>query len=62
MTKRLAPYGSPQNLGDIAKVGKGKTPLSLADQMPSPDIFSKVGNAGISAIQSHRVVRVNKQG
>lgn len=43
MTKRLAPYGSIDHAGDVAKVGKVKAPQSLAARMPSPDIVAKVG-------------------
>ena len=43
MTKRLAPYGSDDHAGDVAKVGKTKTPRSLAARMPSPDLVAKVG-------------------
>jgi hypothetical protein len=43
MTKRLAPYGSEDHAGDVAKVGKVKAPRSLAARMPSPDIVAKVG-------------------
>jgi len=62
MKKLLAPYGSTENLGDMAKVGKGKTPHGLADRMPSPDIASKVGIVGNLIMSSHRVVRLNRQG
>ena len=62
MTKRLAPYGSIDHAGDVAKVGKVKSPRSLAARMPSPEIAAKVGNDAISAARSHRVVRRNRQG
>jgi hypothetical protein len=43
MTKRLAPYGSDNHAGDVAKVGKTKSPWSLAARMPSPELVAKVG-------------------
>jgi hypothetical protein len=43
MTARLTPYGSEQHAHNLAKVGKSKTPPSLASRMPSPDIVAKVG-------------------
>ena len=43
MTTRLTPYGSAQHAHNLAKVGKEKTPRSLASRMPSPDIVAKVG-------------------
>ena len=60
MTKRLAPYGSDDRAGDVAKVGKSKTSPSLAARMPSPEVAAKVGEIGTSALQSHRVVRRNR--
>jgi hypothetical protein len=62
MIKRLAPYGSDDHAGDIAKVGKIKAPQSLAARMPSPEIAAKVGPADISAARGQRVVRRNRQG
>ena len=50
MTKRLAPYGSADRAGDVAKVGKGKTPATLAEKMPSPDIVAKVGVKGMTPL------------
>ncbi|MCB2060576.1 MAG: hypothetical protein R3E09_14675 [Novosphingobium sp.] len=43
MTTRLTPYGSTDQAQNLSKVGKSKTPLSLAQRMPSPDIVAKVG-------------------
>jgi hypothetical protein len=66
MMKRLAPYGSDDHAGDVAKVGKVKAPPSLAARMPSPDIGAKVGQmpavGAISAARSYRVVRRERQG
>jgi len=60
MTKRLAPYGSAEHLGDVAKVGKGKTARRLADRMPSSDIAAKVGFPVINSAAAHRLVRLNR--
>jgi hypothetical protein len=67
MTSRLKPYGSDTFARDVAKVGKSKTPISLARRMPSPEIASKVGGAQhIAAEQgggrTHRLVRRRAQG
>jgi hypothetical protein len=62
MTKRLAPYGSDDHAGDVAKVGKNKSPRSLAGRMPSPEIAAKVGPPDTFAARGHRVVRRNRQG
>ncbi len=61
MTKRLAPYGSDDRAGDVAKVGKSKSSPSLAARMPLPEIAAKVGEVGTLAIRSHRVVRRSRQ-
>ena len=50
MTKILAPYGSLDHAELAAKVGKGKTPRSLSDRMPSSDIAAKVGSAPASGL------------
>lgn len=39
----LMPYGSVEHACNIAKVGKAKSPLSLAEMMPSVEIAAKVG-------------------
>lgn len=63
MTKRLAPYGPGQEAAAFSMVGgKGKTPQRLSDRMPSPEIAAKVGNEGISAVRTHRVIRRNARG
>ncbi|MDE8650154.1 hypothetical protein [Novosphingobium album (ex Liu et al. 2023)] len=59
MTERLTPYGSAENAHAIAKVGKSKTPRSLADRMPSAELVAKVGNTAIGTMGSGRVVRRN---
>jgi hypothetical protein len=43
MTKHLRPYGSSDHVGNVSKVGKSKSPASLAERMPSPDLLAKVG-------------------
>ena len=52
MAKIFAPYGSLENAGLAAKVGKGKTPLSLAERMPTAQIATKVGqkNPGVASL------------
>lgn len=50
MSKIFAPYGSLDHAELAAKVGKGKTPSSLADRMPSSDIAAKVGSAPSSGM------------
>jgi hypothetical protein len=56
---RLTPYGSNQHALNLAKVGKSKTPQSLASRMPSPEIAAKVGSPTVMGIgaRSLRVVR-----
>lgn len=43
MTKCLLPYGCADRARNATKVGKGKTPKSLAARMPSPELAAKVG-------------------
>ncbi|MDE8650299.1 hypothetical protein [Novosphingobium album (ex Liu et al. 2023)] len=67
MTERLTPYGSAENAGNIAKVGKSKTPRSLAGRMPSPELVAKVGMGGDPGTGGGgtiglRVVRRNARG
>ncbi|MDE8650300.1 hypothetical protein [Novosphingobium album (ex Liu et al. 2023)] len=63
MTERLTPYGSTENAHAVAKVGKSKTPHSLAERMPSPELAAKVGQPGIDAARmTRRVVRHNARG
>lgn len=45
MSKRLTPYGSTDHSNLVAKVGKSKTPMSLASRMPSPELAAKVGGS-----------------
>jgi hypothetical protein len=62
MTKRLAPYGSAKQAHTISKVGKGKTPNTLAARMPSPELAAKVGPSDVMlGTQTRRVVRRNAQ-
>jgi hypothetical protein len=62
MTDLLTPYGFA-DAASISKVGKSKTPISLADRMPTAEIAAKVGSNGvISASSSRRVVRRNSMG
>lgn len=42
MTNRLTPFGDVENAYNLAKVGKSKSPLSLADRLPR-DLLAKVG-------------------
>jgi hypothetical protein len=63
MNTRLTAYGSPEYAHNLAKVGKSKTPHSLAGRMPSPEIAAKVGAVGIGlGARTRRVVRLNTQG
>lgn len=58
--KKFQPYGDAAMSPIVAKVGKGKTPPSLAARIESADLLSKVGammNAGGDA--GRRVVRLN---
>lgn len=48
MTTRLTPYGSVEYANNLSKVGKAKTPDSLASRMPSPEIIAKVGGKTIT--------------
>ncbi len=61
MTKRLVPYGSAEQAHNIAKVGKKKTPWSLVERMPSPDLAAKVGGPSPAPAGQlmRRVVRKN---
>ena len=43
MTTRLTPYGSADQAHTVAKIGKGKTPMSLVARMPSAEVVAKVG-------------------
>jgi hypothetical protein len=59
---RLTAYGAPEHAGNIAKVGKSKTPRSLAARMPSAEIAAKVGSSMIGdGASERRVVRRNAQ-
>ncbi|HKX79095.1 MAG TPA: hypothetical protein VJM34_11310 [Novosphingobium sp.] len=59
----LKPYGSFEHAHNVAKVGKGKTPGSLAERMPSAEIAAKVGVVGIvDGSDERRVVRLNAKG
>jgi hypothetical protein len=63
MSKVLINHFAPR----LATVSKGKSPQSLVDRMPSPDLAAKVGpiplpapGGGISAMERRRqVVRRN---
>ncbi|MDE8650153.1 hypothetical protein [Novosphingobium album (ex Liu et al. 2023)] len=59
MSMQLTPYGSAENAHAIAKVGKSKTPRSLADRMPSAELAAKVGGVPTINAVTHRVVRHN---
>jgi hypothetical protein len=57
---RLTPYGSNQHAVGVSKVGKSKSPTSLAVRMPSPEVAAKVGVQGaIRGARTRRVVRRN---
>jgi hypothetical protein len=62
MTKTLTPYGSAQRAAGIAMVGKSKTPTSLAERMPSPEVAAKVGSVNITGAAMRSVVRLNRRG
>jgi hypothetical protein len=56
---RLTPYGSADQVQNVAKVGKKKTSRSLAVRMPSPDIAAKVGQSLVTVGNGRlRVVRL----
>lgn len=59
---RLTPYGSAEQLLNVAKVGKKATSPSLAARMPSPEIAAKVGQIPSVGGQAFRVVRRSSQG
>lgn len=61
MTTKLKPYGSAEFAGSVAKVGKSKSPKSLADRMPSAELAAKVGSATVSTDGVRSVVRLNIQ-
>jgi hypothetical protein len=54
----LKPYGDDRHTTDIAKVGKPKSPPSLAERMGSADLAAKVGKA-ITRAETRRVSRMN---
>ena len=61
MTTRLTPYGSDQHAHNFAKVGKPKTPPSLASRMPSPEIAAKVGTDENIVLRTCRVIRLGER-
>lgn len=63
MKGRLTPFASVDAVHNLAKVGKSKSPLSLAARMPSPEIAAKVGGGGPidNDISARRVVRMSAQ-
>lgn len=64
MSDRLTPFGSVEQAYNLSKVGKSKSPQSLAALMPSREIAAKVGRVSIHAegAQTRRVVRRSAQG
>ncbi|HKX79097.1 MAG TPA: hypothetical protein VJM34_11320 [Novosphingobium sp.] len=59
----LKPYGSMEHAHNVAKVGKGKTPASLAERMPSAEVAAKVGIAIVmDGVERPAVVRLNALG
>ena len=50
MTKRLVPLGFTESTVLAVATGKGMTPRSLSDRMPSSDIAAKVGSAPASGL------------
>lgn len=61
MTDKLSPFASADAAYNLSKVGKSKSPHSLAARMPSRDIASKVGG-GPPVIATRRVVRLSARG
>lgn len=59
MTTKLNPYGSAEFAGSVAKVGKSKSPKSLADRMPSPELAAKVGGGKMGSAGARSIVRLN---
>ena len=57
ISKIFVPYGSLDHAELAAKVGKGKTPSSLADRMPSSDI-----DAILVGVRASLMVGVNAAG
>lgn len=64
MSDRLTPFGSAEQAYNLSKVGKSKSPQSLAALMPSREIAAKVGRAeAVSCgMLTRRVVRRSAQG
>ncbi len=60
MTERLVPYGSIEHRGDVSKVGKSKSPKSLAERMSTPELAAKVGITPPPTAQNFHVVRLNR--
>lgn len=61
MKDTLSPFASVETAYNLSKVGKSKSPQSLAARMPSRDIASKVGGS-IPVITTRRVVRLSARG
>ena len=61
MTEKLSPFASAEAAYNLSKVGKSKSPQSLAARMPTRDIASKVGGGGTPVITIRRVVRRSAQ-
>lgn len=61
MSDCLSPFASVEHAHNLSKVGKSKSPRSLAARMPNSDIASKVGGNDIYAAgaRTRRVVRRN---
>lgn len=58
MIMKLNPYGSQEFAGNVAKVGKGKSPKSLADRMPTAELAAKVGAVGVEESTARQIVRL----
>ena len=59
MKDKLSPFASAETAYNLSKVGKSKSPQSLAARMPTRDIASKVGGGSIPIMSVRRVVRLS---
>ena len=61
MKDTLSPFASAETACNLSKVGKSKSPQSLAARMPSRDIAAKVGGS-VPVMTTRRVVRRSARG
>lgn len=61
MSDSLTPFASIEQAHNLSKVGKSKSPHSLAARMPGSDLVAKVGKINIQAegADLRRVIRRN---